>query len=103
MWSSPLVSFITFILTLVVVTAVVTLVAASLIRSNSLCTSASAVIAELLFILYGLVQAADSLHPEDVLLGVNVILIVGTPVFILSALGFTFLARRLYRKTNPNG
>jgi hypothetical protein len=97
------VNVIAFILILVFVTAVVSFAAAALIRSNSLCIVASAVIAELLFILYALVQAADSPHAEDVLLGVNMTLMVGTPVFVLSALGSTFLARKVYRKGHENG
>jgi hypothetical protein len=92
------VNFFAFILTLVIVTAVVSFIAAAFIRSSSLCVIASAVIAELLFVLFAVSSAADSPHPEDVLLFVNITLIIGTPVFIGSAVAFTFLARRLYRK-----
>jgi hypothetical protein len=97
-----LMGFITFILTIVVMTAVISFVVAALIRSNPLAIVASAVIAELLFVLYLLVQAGASPHAEDVLLGANITVIVGTPIFIGAAVGFTFLARRMYRKNTKS-
>jgi len=96
------VNFLVFILILVLVTAAVCFVAARFIRTNWLCIVASAIIAELLVVFYGLVRAADSPHAEDVLLGVTVTVIFGTPVFVISSLAFTFLARRIYRKANEN-
>jgi hypothetical protein len=92
------VNFLTFILVIVFSTAVVTFVVAAFVRSNGLCVISSAVIAESLLILFLLVQTKDSSYPEDVLLGVNITLLEGTPVFVVSAIGFTFLARRVYRK-----
>lgn len=94
--------FITFILTIVIVTEVISFGAAALIRSNTLSIVASAVIAELLFVLYLLVLAAESPHAEDLLLGANITVLVGTPIFIGAAVGSTFLARRLYRKNTKS-
>lgn len=96
------VNFLAFILVLVVVTAAVCFVVARFIRTNWLCIAASVIIAESLVTLYGLVQAVDSPHAEDVLLGVVVTAMFGTPVVIVSAWGSTFLARKVYRKTNGN-
>jgi hypothetical protein len=90
--------FLAFILVLIAFTGVVSFVMAALLRSNALCMIVSAVIAEALVVLYGLVQAGHSSDVYDVLLAVNITLIIGTPVFIIAAIGFTLLARRLYRK-----
>ena len=87
-----------YILTMTGVTAVVSFVMASLFRSTGLCILASAITAEALVVLYFLIQAVDSRHPEDVLLGVNITVMFFTPVFIISAVGFTLLARLAYRK-----
>ena len=82
---------------MVVLSAVVTFVMAKFVRTNWLCIVASAIIAESLMVLYGLSVAADSDYAGTALLGVSVTLIFGTPVFIGTTIGFTFLARRLYR------
>jgi len=95
--------FITFILTVMFVTGVVSFALAALIRTSWLCIVASAVIAELLYMLYILAQVSSFPYPEDLLLGVNITLAIGTPVFVLSAVGFTFLARWIYQKARANG
>jgi hypothetical protein len=89
------VNLLAFILIIVCVSAVVAFAMARFIRTNWLCIVSSAIVAESLMVLYGLVVAADSRYPDTALLGVIVTLIFGTPVFIGSTIGFTFLARRL--------
>jgi len=96
--SLAVMGFLTYILLLIGLTGVVSFVIAAFIRSNALCMIASAVTAELLVILYGLHAAAGSPDAHDVLLAVNITWMVCTPVFIGAAVGFTLLARRLYRR-----
>jgi len=88
----------TLILMILVITAVVSFVMAAVLRSTGLCMLASAVISEGLLVLYWATQAASSPYPEDVLLGVSIVVMIFTPAFILSAVGSTLLARRVYRK-----
>jgi hypothetical protein len=90
--------FFAYILLLIGITAVVSFVAAAFIRSTLLSIVASAAISELIVVLYGLHAAAHSSDVYDVLLAVNITWTVCTPVFIGAAVGFTFLARRLYKK-----
>jgi len=93
--------FLAYILLLAAFTGVVSFVMAALLRSNGLCMIASAAITESLIIFYMLKQAAHSPDVHDILLAANITLIVGTPIFIVSAVGFTLLARRVYRKHPP--
>jgi predicted MFS family arabinose efflux permease len=94
--------FLAFILFLIVFAAVVTFVAAAFIRSNTLCIVASALIAELVLVLYWLTKAADSPDAHDGLLAVNITVMFFTPVFFGAAAGSTFLARRCYRKKSAS-
>ena len=88
-----------FILLMVVPVAIISFVAAALIRSNTLCIIASALAAELLFVLYSVLRVAQA-HALDirVLHGVSITVVFGTPLFVGLATGFTFLARWMYKK-----
>ena len=92
--------FLVYILLLIGITAVVSFIIAAFIRSNLLSIIASAVTAESLVVLYGLHAAASSPDVHDVLLAVNITLMVCTPVFIGAAVGFTLLARRVYKRNS---
>ena len=87
--------FILFVLVLVTLNAVVTFGTAAFIRSNALCIFAGVAVTELLAALYIVIGGADTPFPDMLLVGVSCIAIVGTPVLIVSAMGFVLLARRL--------
>jgi hypothetical protein len=53
----------------------------------------SVIITELILGLFFLVMGKDSPYPDMVLLAVNIVAMIGTPVIVVSSLGFVFLAR----------
>jgi hypothetical protein len=91
--------FLPDILLLVVITALISFLFAILIRSNPLSIILSAVAAQSLVVLYVLFAAFDSIGADNnVLRVIKVPLLFCALVFFGSAIGFTFLARRIYAK-----
>jgi hypothetical protein len=88
--------FLGFILMLVILSAIVAFLLAAFIRSNALAIIASIIIAEAIALLVVLGVQSDSPYPETAMLGVSVTAFFGTPIIIVSAIGFTLLARRVF-------
>lgn len=85
--------FVFLILVLVASSAAISFAMAALIRSNGLCIVASVIITELLLDLYIVISGADSRYPDMVRLAVNIVAIIGTPVIVVSTIGFVVLER----------
>jgi hypothetical protein len=89
--------FLAFIGKLAIATAFVSFAMAAFVRSTALCVVGSAVITFLGMELLILSAAPSSPHPEEIMLGFNMVAMVGTPVFLISAGCFVLLAKRVYR------
>jgi hypothetical protein len=95
--------FLLFILGLVIVNALVSFALAGFVRAKGLCILASVIITELAAALVFASQGRNSAHPEDaILLPATCVVLIGTPVLVVSSVGFTFLAWRLYKRKAPN-
>jgi hypothetical protein len=95
--------FLLFIVFLVVVNGVVSFALAAFVRTKGLCIIASTIITELAAALVFAAEGRKSPYPEDsILLPASCIALVGTPVLLVSSVGFTFLASRVYKRRAGN-
>jgi hypothetical protein len=83
---------------LLAVNALVSLVLAGFVRTKVLSISASFIITELLFLLWGFLAVADSKDANDILGLPLVMAAFAAPILLLASVGFVMLATRMYQE-----
>jgi len=83
---------------LLAVNALVSLVLAGFVRTKLLSISASFIITELLFLLWGFFAVADSKDANDILGLPLVMAAFAAPILLLASVGFVMLATRMYQE-----